>query len=429
MTLSTHIDCALAMTSPGRAVWVALSGGLDSSLLLTLAAAACRLHPRPLYALHVDHGLQPAAADFERHCRRLCSRLGVPLFVERACVDLASGLGLEGAAREARYAAFARRLRPGDTLWLAQHRDDQAETFLLAALRRSGVAGLAAMPALREFGGATLARPLLGVSRTVLEHEARQRALSWSDDPSNDETDVDRNYLRHTVMPRLKARWPEADAGLAAAAAHAGEALGLLEELAEEDLARCGADPGRIALAPLVTLSRPRQRLLLRHCATRLGLPTPPAKRLESLLSQLGARRDAEVRVSWAGAEARRWDAAVWLLAGHDGGEGTDGVGVPEGQWDGQAPLQTPWGERRVRLLGVGETALGLLSLRPRQGGERLRLAGRGGRDLKRLLQEAGVPPWRRATTVVVWHGDQPVAALELVEGRWVAVAEGWRGA
>ncbi|QTF92356.1 ATP-binding protein, partial [Halomonas sp. BM-2019] len=133
MSLQSAIDRALAQTPPGRCVWVALSGGLDSSLLLALAAEACRRHPRPLHALHVHHGLQAAADGFERHCRRLCSRLGVPLFVERVAVDLTAGQGLEGAARETRYAAFARRVAPGETLWLAQHRDDQAETFLLAA--------------------------------------------------------------------------------------------------------------------------------------------------------------------------------------------------------------------------------------------------------------------------------------------------------
>ena len=246
MTLQALIDDALAETPPGRCVWVALSGGLDSALLLTLAAEACRRHPRPLRALHVHHGLQAAADDFEVHCRRLCSRLGVPLFVERVAVDLAAGQGLEGVAREARYAAFARRVAPGETLWLAQHRDDQAETFLLAALRGSGVRGLAGMPPVRAWRGRALARPLLAASRVSLEAEAVRRGLSWVEDPSNADEGLDRNLLRHTVLPALTARWPRASAALARSAALAGEAEGLLGELAELDLARLGGDPARL---------------------------------------------------------------------------------------------------------------------------------------------------------------------------------------
>src|SRR5699024_4958773 len=159
MSLQALIDDALAKTPPGRGVWVALSGGLDSALLLRLAADACRRHPRALRALHVHHGLQAAADDFERHCRRLCSRLGVPLSVARVAVDTGSGDGTEAAARRARYAAFARTVRRGERLWLAQHQDDQAETFLLAALRGSGPAGLAGMPRRREYKGIVIERP------------------------------------------------------------------------------------------------------------------------------------------------------------------------------------------------------------------------------------------------------------------------------
>uniref|UniRef100_UPI000289E4C1 tRNA lysidine(34) synthetase TilS n=1 Tax=Halomonas sp. KM-1 TaxID=590061 RepID=UPI000289E4C1 len=214
-SLQALIDDALAETPPGRVVWVALSGGLDSSLLLTLAAQACRRHPRPLYALHVHHGLQSAANGFERHCRRLASRLGVPLFVERVAVERDAGLGLEGAARKARYAAFARRVAPGETLLLAQHRDDQAETFLLAALRGSGVRGLAGMPAEREWQGRRLVRPLLTRSRSELEAEAARLGLRWVDDPSNTDEALDRNFLRGSVLPLLQSRWPQAATALA----------------------------------------------------------------------------------------------------------------------------------------------------------------------------------------------------------------------
>ncbi|MBA2778123.1 tRNA lysidine(34) synthetase TilS [Billgrantia kenyensis] len=420
-SLQALIDDALAETPPGRVVWVALSGGLDSSLLLTLAAQACRRYPRPLHALHVHHGLQDAADDFAQHCHWLASRLGVPLHVERVKVDLGAGKGLEGAAREARYAAFARRVSQGETLWLAQHQDDQAETFLLAALRGSGMRGLAGMPRSREWQGRRLERPLLARSRAELEAEGERLGLRWIDDPSNDSEALDRNFLRHRVLPALQSRWPHAAQALASSAVHAGEGEALLGELATQDLAGLGGEPGRLPVAPLSLLSLPRQRLLLRHCCERLGLSLPPLARLDSLLTQLGARNDAQVRVNWAEVEARIWRDHLYLrphLAPLPADWRVD--------WSGVEPLATPWGRVKVSL-SPAESSPVRLTLMPRRGGERLRLPGRGSRDLKRLLQEAGMPPWERERVLVAWSGEEPVAALRLDRLAWLVVAEGWR--
>ncbi|SDN83389.1 tRNA(Ile)-lysidine synthase [Halomonas shengliensis] len=420
--LQSLINDALAETPPGRRVWVALSGGLDSCLLLTLAAAATRRHPRPLRALHVHHGLQEAADGFEGHCRALCEGLGVGLDVERVRVDAAGGQGLEGAAREARYAAFARRVGEGETLWLAQHRDDQAETFLLAALRGSGPRGLGAMPPGRQWQGRRLVRPLLGCSRAELTEAARWLGVAWVEDPTNAAPDQDRNYLRHAVLPRLGERWPHAAASLARSAALAAEADGLLAELAALDLARLGGDPGRLPLAGLAGLSPARRRLLVRHACAALGLPSPPARRLESLLAQQAARPDAVPRVAWPGAEGRGWRGHLYLMA--------PPLALPSAwasDWDGHAPLATPLGRCAVALGGAAEGER--LRVAVRRGGERLRLAGRGGRDLRRLLQELAVPPWVRERLVVVWAGEAPVAVLDPQAGRWLALAEGWSAA
>lgn len=423
MSLQFLIDDALAETPPGRVVWVALSGGLDSSLLLTLAARACRRHPRPLHAVHVHHGLQAAADSFECHCRQLCSRLGVPLFVERVAVDVADGQGLEGAAREARYAAFARRVAPGETLWLAQHRDDQAETFLLAALRGSGIRGLAAMPPCRNWRMRRLERPLLGEARSALEAEAGSLGLAWVDDPSNRDESLDRNFLRHRVLPLLEARWPRAERSLAQSADRAGEADDLLGELAAQDLAALGGEPARLEVAGLAALSPARQRLLVRYCCERLDLAMPPAARLETLLGQLDARRDAEVQVAWPGGEARIWRGILHLLA--------PPARVPaawQADWDGLTPLSSPLGECRVSLVPASGAAIAGLRVGARRGGERLHLPGRGTRDLKRLLQEMAVPPWVREQLLVAWHGEQPVAVLAPERCAWLLVGEGWRG-
>ncbi|WP_280338165.1 tRNA lysidine(34) synthetase TilS [Salinicola acroporae] len=302
MTLQRFVDNALVNHMPGRVVWVALSGGLDSSLLLHMVAPLARRHGIELRAIHVNHGLQAAAGDFELHCRELCQALAVPLSVAHVEVEPA-GRGLEAAAREARYRAFAETLAAGDRLWLAHHADDQAETLLLAALRGSGVRGLAGMPATRQWRGIQIERPWLTLSRSDLVREARRREIVWCDDPTNVETMFDRNYLRAHAMPPLRSRWPRLAEVVGRSAAHLQEADELLGELAAIDLAAAGGDPERLLLTTLRILSPARLRLLVRHALQSQGLPTPPAKRLAELERQLrAASGDRLPAIAWAGA-------------------------------------------------------------------------------------------------------------------------------
>ena len=294
------IDDALAETPPGRCVWVALSGGLDSSLLLTLAPGRPSSPSPPAYALHVDHGLQAppttlATADDCASPRRAAH-------IERV-MSIRPRPRARRAAREARYAAFAR-AGPGETLWLAQHRDDQAETLLLAALRGSGVRGWPACRQAATGRGHRLARPCSDLSRATLEAEAEALGSpGWRIRPT-----PMRAGSQLPAPPRAAAaRVPLArgQASLARSASLAGEADSLLAELAALDLSACGDDPGRLALwRGTRALSAPRRRLLIRYACQRLALPTPPAGRLSALDEQLTAR--VMPRCRWPGQAPKR---------------------------------------------------------------------------------------------------------------------------
>ncbi|HJW24069.1 MAG TPA: tRNA lysidine(34) synthetase TilS [Rhodocyclaceae bacterium] len=280
--LSQLQDYLAARGAPAERLCVGLSGGRDSVVLLHLLVRL-DLGSR-LSAIHVHHGLSPNAEGWTAFCADLCATLGVPLQVERVAVDDSSGLGREAAARNARYEAFAR--CGADSLLLAHHQNDQAETLLFNLVRGAGITGAAGMPAERRLGALRLLRPLLGVPRSDIEAYAREHGLAWIDDESNDDTGFSRNFLRHDVLPVIEGRFPAAAACLAGAAAHFSEADLLLADLAETDW-RASSEGDCLPMAALQRLSPARLKNLLRYRLRRLGWRVPAARRLEEFVRQL----------------------------------------------------------------------------------------------------------------------------------------------
>lgn len=221
--------------------WVGFSGGLDSSVLLDALVELRRQEglSHSIRAVHVDHGLAAESAHWRAHCEQRAAALSVPLLNRRLDADRLSATGsVEAQARTARYAVFEDLLEPGDCLLLAHHANDQAETLLLRLLQGRGPVP---MPAQRPLGAGSLRRPLLALPRTALKDYAAARAMSWIEDPSNAQTDPDRNYLRHTVLPACRVRWPDAVAGLARSGAAAQATQTALEAVLEG----CSAVPVR----------------------------------------------------------------------------------------------------------------------------------------------------------------------------------------
>ncbi|MDF3930234.1 tRNA lysidine(34) synthetase TilS [Pseudomonas putida] len=391
---------------------VAFSGGLDSTVLLHLLAEYARNHASPpLRAIHIHHGLQAAADAWPTHCQAICDNFDVELQVIH--VQVSPGASLEQAARDARYAAFRQVLGPGDILFTGQHRDDQAETLLFRLLRGAGLRGLAAMPGQRALGQGSLVRPLLACSRQHLQDYAQAQGLTWIEDPSNVDTQFARNYLRGEVMPQLQQRWPQASQNFARAAEHLGEALGLLDELAQEDLALAGkgaplAWPGldSLDLAALLALSPARQRNALQYwLSQRTRLPDTRHWAGWADLRDAGA----DARPVWRLADGRlvRSHGRIWWLSG-------DWLQQPAGSlaWpDPDGLLRLP-GNGCVRLVGAAVPSG--LRIAYRQGGEMLEVPGRGRRDLKRLLNEQQVPHFLRSRLPLLYHGECLLAVANL---------------
>ena len=391
--------------------WVALSGGLDSAVLLRGLAAHRAMLPGELRAVYVNHGLHPDASKWQAHCEYFAASLGVPLKSRRITIVPEPGESLEAVARRERYQVFEGLMKPGDMLLTAQHADDQAETFLLQALRGAGVRGLAAMPACVPFASGLLVRPLLAWTRTELEAWAREQKLGWIEDPSNADIALDRNYLRHEVLPRLKARWPAAAATLSRSARLAAEADAMLKEIATEDWDRYGGGE-TLSLSALEGLPQPRVRNLLRHWLERQGLPLPPSHKLEELLRQSGAAEDRNPCVDWEGAEVRRYDGRLYAQRPlpPSPGEFLLKPGVLHVLGEGLGALElVPAAGEGIRAALCGPTGLRVAF---REGGESCRPAGRAHeRPLKKWLQEMHVVPWLR-DRVPLLYADRELLAV-----------------
>ncbi|MEO6103873.1 MAG: tRNA lysidine(34) synthetase TilS [Pseudoxanthomonas sp.] len=387
---------------------VGFSGGLDSTVLLHGLSQQPQVRATGLRAIHVHHGLQPMADDWAAHCSRFCEAIGVPMFLAPVSVDRDSGEGLEAAARKARYAAFGNALAAGEVLVTAHHRDDQAETFLLRALRGSGTDGLAAMRPWRAFAAGHHWRPLLDTARDDLLAHAKRHDLAWLDDPSNEDTRHDRNFLRQRVLPLLRERWPQADACFARSAVLSADAVELLDAEDASSLAMARtADPCALSVVALQRLAPARRARVLRRWIEALGFPPLPGQgvaRIESDL--LPARADARARFEWRGLVIERWRDLLHVQARRE--PLPVAWSVP---WSGAAPLALPGGGS-LALEGAAQLPATVRAF-ARRGGERIRLPGHAhSHALKNVLQELGIAPWERERMPLLGDATDELLAM-----------------
>lgn len=412
-SLQEHVQQSLAgLSLQGQTVLVAFSGGLDSRVLLEVLVRLRHTLGYQLNAMYVHHGLSPNADAWAEFCQNTCLTLRVPCKVARVHVDKAAGLGVEAAARYARYAALT--AENADFVALAHHQSDQAETFLLQLFRGAGVKGLSAMMAIDV--QRRLIRPLLDVPRTRLAEYAKSLGLQWIEDESNQDTHYDRNFIRKIVIPAIEQRFAHANVSLARTANHMSEAAYLLDELAELDAVLC-VQAQQLNLTELGKLSLARAKNVMRYWLISQQYLPPSSARLQEMLQQLlSARLDANLKVAVGGGGAylRRYRNLAYI---------EKDVTQPkiEMVWQGEEVLLLPDGSRLIfkRKIGAGlaDKRLGIHTLRitQRSGGERFKPEyARPTRTLKHLLQEANVPPWQRDRIPLI-YSDDTLAIVPLV--------------
>lgn len=278
---------------------MAFSGGADSTALLLACAEKWQ---GKVHAVHIHHGIQAAADDFEQHCRTFCAQLNVPLTVKKVDGRHTPGQSPEDAARRARYKAFEAVALDDyaqvaiKSIAISQHADDQVETLLLALSRGSGLPGLSAMPATWVREGITYHRPLLAVRASDIRAWLAARGVAFIEDPTNVDEQFTRNRIRARLLPALEATFPQFRDTFARSAAHAAQAQAVLLDVAGQDLALIGTPP---LIVKLQHLSRPRQANVLRHWLKTTHHAVPSAAQLAELLDQIAActTRGHQIRI------------------------------------------------------------------------------------------------------------------------------------
>lgn len=409
---------------PHSRLLIALSGGVDSVVLLHLLQQLKTHFDWQLEAVHVHHQISLHADSWAAFCAQLCADYGIPFHLELIDITPLRENGVEAAARQLRYQAIAK--HASDFLLLAHHADDQAETLLLQLLRGTGVKGAAAMPLLAQRECAWL-RPLLGVTRAEILDYAHAQNLAWIEDDSNTDTRYARNFLRLNVMPVLAEKFPAYRQTLSRSAQHFAEAASLLDELAALDAVQSIVGE-TLLLSALQTLNASRAKNLLRYFLQQRGAAMPHAVQLEELLTQLlTARDDARVCVSFADWQVRRYQGAVYAQPALP--DCSEPLYLP---WQNEAaivwsPLNTQIHFLAARGQGISlaKLARAPVTLRLRLGGEALRPAAQSAtRSLKNLLQEQGVPPWLRNRLPLLYCGEQLVCVAGVVAAEFQANAD-----
>ncbi|MBU3617321.1 tRNA lysidine(34) synthetase TilS [Polynucleobacter sp. JS-Polo-80-F4] len=397
--------------NPGKRIAVALSGGLDSVVLLDTVckaqAKATTQNKNQIYAFHIHHGLQKPADEWLIFCEKLAKKYQIHFDFRLLHLNTEEAQGnIEARARAGRYEALVDLCEEYgiEDLLLAHHQNDQAETVLLQLLRGSGVAGLSGMPASRGVSSKssiTLWRPLLNQSKQELEAYAKEHKLKWIEDPSNQDTKYRRNAVRKRIIPALEKIQPEALANMARSAQLLGEAQTLLNRLAQQD-GKSILSNDQLKVIPLLALAKddlPAANNVLRFWLQAQQLAMPSQERLQAWWRDL-AKVKADAKLEWLHDERKiyLWRGALQVAS------------PEEGQWT-------------LKVLPASSKQLGFpadwvktaqennqITLRERLGSEKIQIKSKTPRKtLKNLYQEADVPPWERQAPLL-YINDELIA-------------------
>lgn len=430
MTIIESALISAIIKHPKTPLVIAYSGGVDSQVLLHALAKLkqAKKFPNSLTVCHVNHGLSENASTWQNFAQQACQKLKFPFVACQVNVQSRPQQSLEALAREARYEALQSIYNEQSLIITGHHRDDQAETFLLALKRGAGLKGLSAMAAETKQGKDLLVRPLLNISRAEIVNYANDKKLNWVEDESNSDTRFDRNFIRQQIMPLLNQRWPSITQTMTRSSSHCLEGQLLLNELAEQDLTSCQLSEQCLSVTKLSKLSTARFNNLIRYFLAQHNYLMPSTEQLAQVYQQLFANEDKNPAVKVANNYLRRYKDFLYLTA----------VFIDVSDW--QADLCC-YDKESVAIAKVIELpdSLGKLTFSNSQSfelsksGQRIALPTKAqkvtirfchsnptclpdyrnhSRSLKKVLQELNIPPWQRKRIPFIYYDDLLVAVI-----------------
>lgn len=418
---------------PDARILLALSGGMDSVSLLHMLATVQRTNPFKLVALHADHGLQSDSKLWAEHCERLCGALGVDF--ESTQLNLVDAS--ENTARTARYDWFRKKVRYGDVVLTAHHQQDRAETVLFNLLRGSGSAGLSSLRFERPFYGARLMRPLLNTTKVDILNYAKQHGLSWVEDPSNQDTGYARNHIRKILLPALASFRADAIRNIARAASNLEQENSLLREIAIADLAEVREKPRHaidrshaLCVDDISELSPARQTNLIRFWLSSLQLHMPSKALTEQLVQGIHYPPASTAVLQEEGCQFRFYRGYLYVMPATP----AQPVFQPMEWQNLEHPIDLH--ESRVKIGATQKLRQfysscnqGTLRLEPRDALNNPKAVQGHSINLKKWLQDAGVPPWRRHSLPILTlrqsKRDVVLAPIDQgVENEWVDLSQ-----
>lgn len=418
--VDTSLRAFLSTYDAAPTVWVALSGGLDSSVMLHALCHAKWVVPQKIKVIYIDHGLHAESVKWQQQCQQQCQQWGLALYIERIESAPTPGESVEAWARSQRYQLFSQHLAQDDILLMAHHADDQIETLLLNILRGAGPRGLSGIPVMRSLGQGKIIRPLLTCPREAIRQYAQTHHLTWVEDPSNADIRFDRNFLRHEIVPLLKKRWPQLTKNAQQTTQHCKVEHRIVSQWTQQRLAQMTLQRDRLNIRLLQIYETDEQALIIRAWLMALQQQPPGRQWLTQLYDTvIGARADAAPVLKYGSGEMRRFRHHLYWLA-----KPMQPIALYHIKWDGKVPLYVPgWPQALThdylqrQGLDVSCIPWQHVSVRSRTGGEKCRPQGwHHLKALKICFQYFNIPPWQRDVMPLLYVEDQ----LIMVIGGWV---------